>query len=477
MLTIASVGRFLNRISELAFLERALDAGRAALVVLYGRRRTGKTELLRHVVGLEHAAGRDAILFVGDETSKRANLEGFGRAMAEGLDDGALAGLVPSSWEAALRSVAARKRPTLVVLDEFPYLCAADPSLPSVLQRLWDAELRNSHVRLVLCGSTVSFMEREIMGAKKPLYGRRTGSWLLEPFRFRDARLFLPTWTTDAQLSAWAVFGGVPAYLQLLNAGASLRENIESLVLSKGSVLYDEPRFLLMQELREPRTYFAICQALANGRTTPNEIAQGAGLSDRGGVARYLETLRDLHVLDRRVPVTERNPERTRRSVYRLSDPFFRFWFRFVLPNRSALESGLVSATYTTRIEPWLEQHVSVGFEQACEQCLWDRNVAGTLPAQYDRIGPWWRGSSEIDVAAVSDSGAVLLGECKWSVRPVGVDILEGLLSKLGAFAVDLDGPPKQVNFALFSRSGFTPELTARARRDGVLLCDLGDFE
>lgn len=477
MLTIRPVGEFLNRTEELAFLNRALDPGRAALIVLYGRRRTGKTELLRHVVGLENEAGRDAILFVGDETSKRANLEGFGQAMASGLGDAALAGMVPSSWEAALRSVAARKRPTLVVLDEFPYLCAADPTLPSVLQRLWDAELRSSQVRLVLCGSTVSFMEREIMGAKKPLYGRRTGSWLLEPFRFKDARLFLPTWTTDAQLSAWAVFGGVPAYLQLLNPNVSLAENIKSLVLSKGLVLYDEPRFLLMQELREPRTYFAICQALANGRTTPNEIAQGAGLSDRGGVARYLETLRDLHVLDRRVPVTERNPDRTRRSVYRLSDPFFRFWFRFVLPNRSALESGHVAGTYSTRVEPWLEQHVSVGFEQACEQWLWDRNIAGRLGAQYDRVGPWWRGNVEIDLAAVSDSGAVLLGECKWSVKPVGVDILDGLIAKRSAFAADLDGEPKDLQFALFSRSGFTPELTERARRDGVLLCDLGDFE
>ena len=325
---------FFNRTDELKFLEGQARNDHSALIVLYGRRRTGKTSLLKHF-----STGRRSVLFVADQESRADQLGAFSRVAFAGLSESGLDDTVFPTWEAALRFIGSRARqePLFVVLDEFGYLCESDSSLPSVLQRLWDAELRDTHLHLVLCGSYVSFMEREVLGAKNPLYGRRTGEWLLQPFQFQDARAFFPRRPLDDQLVCYGILGGIPAYLEHFDADRTVADNIVTEILSKGAALYNEPRFLLMEELRDPHIYFSVCHAVAFGRTTPNEIAQAAGLPDRGATSRYLETLREMRVLERRTPVTERNPERTRRGRYRLCDPFFRFWFRFVLPNRSAL--------------------------------------------------------------------------------------------------------------------------------------------
>ncbi|MBI5488506.1 MAG: ATP-binding protein [Deltaproteobacteria bacterium] len=464
---------FYNRADELSFLAAQARGDRAALVVLYGRRRTGKTALLRRFAGT-----RRGIFFVADAASRGDQLASFAQVVFPALGEPGLDGTSFPSWDAALRFVASRAtdRPLLLVLDEFPYLCTADPSLPSVLQRLWDTELRDTRLLLVLCGSYVSFMEREVLGAKNPLYGRRTGEYLLAPLRFRDARLFFRRYAAADQVTAYGILGGIPAYLELFDPARSIADNTVSAILSPGGPLYNEPRFLLMEELREPQTYFSICRAVAFGRTTPNEIAQAAGVADRGVVSRYLETLRELRVLERRTPSTERNPERTRRGRYRLADPFFRFWFRFVLPNRSALEAGDPRHVWTSKVAPQLEQHVSLAFEEACEQHLWDLNRTGRLPARYDRIGGWWRGGQEVDSVAIADGGNLLLGECKWSVRAVGTDVLDALVAKAPSVLADIPGRQKEIRYALWSRAGFTPDLRRRARRERVLLYDLASL-
>jgi len=460
---------FFNRTDELNFLTAQARDDRAALVVLYGRRRTGKTSLLK-----QFASGRRSILFVADQESRAEQIAAFSRVALQALGESALEGTTFSSWETALRFVGSRAReaPLFVVLDEFGYLCESDPALPSVLQRLWDAELQDTRLHLVLCG--VSFMEREILAAKNPLYGRRTGEWLLQPFRFREARLFFPDRPLDDQVTIYGILGGIPAYLERFDPARSIADNIVSEILSKGAPLFNEPRFLMMEELRDPHTYFSICRAVAFGRTTPNEIAQGAGLSDRGATSRYLETLREMRVLERRTPVTERNPERTRRGRWRLCDPFFRFWFRFVLPNRSALEAGDPSQVYESKVRPHLAQHVSVAFEEVCAQHLWDLNRQGALGARYDRIGGWWRGDREVDLVAVSDDGRLLLGECKWSQNPAGTDILDGLVAKAAAVAVEVNAT--EIHFAIWSRAGFTPALKDLARKRGVMLFEAADI-
>jgi uncharacterized protein len=412
------------------------------------------------------------VFFVADMASRSDQLAAFSSVVFKALGESSLADTTFSSWEAALRFIATRvdEEPLLLVMDEFSYLCDSDRSLPSVIQRLWDSELRHTRLHLVLCGSYVSFMEREVLGVKNPLYGRRTGTWRLNPFEFANARLFFPELAVDDQLSLYGVFGGIPAYLERADPKASLKRNIIDTILTRGAPLYDEPRFLLMQELREPHTYFSICRAVATGRTTPNEIAQGAGLTDRGAASRYLQTLRDLHVLERRVPATERNPERTRRGHYYLMDPFLRFWFRFVLPNVSALEAGEPTHVYHARVAPWLDQHLSRSFEEVCIQRLWALNNERGLLEHYDRIGGWWRGRDEVDVVAVADKGGLLLGECKWSRHQVGIDVLEALQNKAPRVVADLKRAPTALCFALFARGGFTPAVIERAEAGQVVL-------
>lgn len=462
---------FFNRREELEFLSGQARDDRAALVVLYGRRRTGKTSLLKHF-----ASGRRSVLFVADQESRADQLAAFSRVALAALGESGLEGTTFPSWETALRFLGSRAReaPLFVVLDEFGYLCESDAGLPSVLQRLWDAELRDTRLHLVLCGSYVSFMEREVLAAKNPLYGRRTGEWLLHPFRFRDARAFFPDRSIEDQVTLYGILGGIPAYLERFDPTRSIADNVVHEILSKGAPLYNEPRFLMMEELRDPHIYFSVCHAIAFGRTTPNEIAQGAGLPDRGATSRYLETLREMRVLERRTPVTERNPERTRRGQWRLCDPYFRFWFRFVLPNRSALEAGDPRQVYESKVRPHLEQHVSIAFEEVCAQHLWDLNRQGALPARYDRIGGWWRGGSEVDLVAVADDGHLLVGECKWSVNPVGTDVFQDLVAK--AAAVATDAKSTEPRFALWARAGFTAGMKTLARKEGVLLFEAGDL-
>lgn len=461
---------FHNRDRELGFLAAQTPDDGAALVVLYGRRRTGKTSLLRHF-----ARDRRAVFFVADTCSRADQLAAFSQTAFESLGEAQLDGTAFPSWEAALRFVASRaeREPLLLVLDEFSYLCDSDRSLPSVIQRLWDAELSQTKLHIILCGSYVSFMERRLLGAKTPLYGRRTGDWLLEPFRFRDSRLFFPDQSMERQIEIYGVLGGVPAYLERFDSERTLRDNIIQQILSRGAPLHSEPRFLLMQELRDPHTYFSICRAVAFGRTTPNEIAQAAGLADRSVAGRYLQILRDLHIIERRTPSTERNPERTRRGRYRLSDSFLRFWFRFVLPNMSALEAGDPVDVFESKVAPHLDQHVSSAFEDVAQQHLWQLQQDGQLPARYDRIGGWWRGDAEVDVVAVADEGALLLGECKWSKHPVGIDVLDALIAKTELVVREVRTRRPQTRYALWSRAGFTRALAQRARQDDVLLFDL----
>ncbi len=230
-----------------------------------------------------------------------------------------------------------------------------------------------------------------------------------------------------------------------------------------------------MEELREPRTYFSVCRAVAHGRGRPNEIAQAAGLPAGGSISPYLKSLSEMRLLERRVPSTLRNPERTRRGLYRLRDPFLRFWFRFVLAHRSALEAGDAPLVWRRKIEPQLGQHVALVFEEICREHLLDRNRQGRLPAVYDRIGGWWRGDQEVDLVAVADDGPLLLAECKWSARPVGSNILAELVAKSAAVAADLERPPTRVDYALFSRSGFAPDLEGQAAERGVLLVSLAE--
>ncbi|MEW6401804.1 MAG: ATP-binding protein [Chloroflexota bacterium] len=459
---------FVNRVSELDLLKKHYRSGHAELFVLYGRRRVGKTELLAHF-----CQGKRHIFFVADQVPEpilRANLS---KAINDVIFGVGQVSAVYNTWDDLLNALAkqAQSERLVVVIDEFPYLVAADPSLASILQRTWDRTLKNTQIMLILNGSYIGMMEETVLGYNAPLYGRRTAQYLLEPLEFVDAQLFFPSYSAEDRLRAYAVYGGTPAYLQTIQPDQSLKNNILDGILTRGSALYDEVRFVLQQELREPRNYFAVLQAIASGNTRQNEIKQAAALDN---IAPYLETLQQLHLVERIVPVTETQPHKSRRGVYRLKDNFLRFWFRFVLPNHSQLERGAKEVVFDTTISPGLDAFTSTAFEQVCRQYFWRNGLKGKLPLQPKQIGGWWQANQEIDIVLLSESDSMLV-ECKWSQRPVGVDILEQLEEKSRALLKEVNG--QTTLFGLCSRSGFTDGMKELAKkRQDITLYDWKDM-
>ncbi len=456
---------FINRETELDLLEQRYASGQAELFVLYGRRRVGKTELLTRF-----CQGKRHIFFVADLDVEPALRAGLSAAVNTALLGPETATAVYPSWDALFRLLAhhAQTERLVVVLDEFTYLTAAHPPLASILQHLWDSDLRHSQLMLILCGSYVGMMEEAVLGYNAPLYGRRTAQYLLDPLGFHQTRLFFPERPAEEQVRTYAIFGGTPAYLRLLPSAEPLLDVVGALVLTRGTFLYDEVRFLLQQELREPRNYFAILEAIAAGHTRLNEIKQATGLS---GVTAYLDVLQNLRLIERHTPVTENQPHKSRRGLYRLSDPFFRFWFRYVHPQRTLLERGGASVVRDMVVAPQLDTFTGPVFEEICRQFLWSAGLAGQLPFLPLRVGGWWQANAEIDVVALGQEAALLV-ECKWTRRPVGVDVLQNLERNVNLIRRELG--ERRIYLGLCARSGFTPQLSAEAaQRTDLLLFDL----
>lgn len=461
---------FVDRERELAHLETMWASDGAELVIVYGRRRVGKTELLRRFAdGKPHAfwtatLTSEAMLRRSfTETLWRARQERShgGERPAEPGTSGGRPGFVYDDWEAAIAAIAeiAAEQPFLVIIDEYPYLVDAVPGISSILQKLWDERLRHSRVTLVLCGSSIGMMERETLAYGAPLYGRRTGQIHLGPLPLAATAALVSRYDVSAAVETHAVFGGIPAYLRRLDDRRSLLDNIETLVLDPDGILHPEPEFLLREELREPRNYFGILQAIAGGRTRVNDIAQAVGL-ERPSISPYLATLRSLGLIERRVPITEKNPAKSRRGIYRVRDPFLRFWFRFVGPRRAMLEARALAAT-RREIEAQLPQFVGTAFEDMARDWLLrdvgDREIEDPI----ERIGSWWEADREVDVVAVR-TRSLLIAECKWTSRPVGGNVLDEL-RKVAAPLVEAY-PELEPVYILFSRSGFTPDLEAHTR-------------
>jgi len=341
----------------------------------------------------------------------------------------------------------------VVAIDEFPYLVEENDSLPSYLQSFVDEQLQETDSMLVLCGSSVSTMESEVLGHESPLYGRRTGQIDVQPFSFRQAREVISS-DLETAIRSYSVTGGTPMYLTLFDYGQSLKSNIQSKILSPTAVLYNEPEFLLRTELRNPARYMSILEAIATGHTTPNEIAGTTGV-DSGPLSKYLQTLRRLRLIDREVPVTA-SAKQSKRSRYHVADEFLRFWFRFVEPNRSSIEEA-PEIVYDGTIEPNLPDHIATTFEDICQEAVWEAIRRGDI-GPYAEVGRWWYGEDEIDIVGLApDDDRVLLGECKWTSEPVGHALVSQLREK--AERVRWGSNTRDVEFALFSKNGFVEGL------------------
>ena len=322
---------FINRVSELTHLEELYRSGRAELFVLDGRRRVGKTELVR-----AFCESKPNVFFIATLGSDSDQLAAFSQAIWRFNHGEGAEGFTFPSWEAAFRALSDLPGRPIVVLDEFTYLISGNKAIPSILQKAWDAWLRNTQVFVILCGSYIGMIEREVLGYQAPLYGRRTGGYLLQPLELPAAAAFFPRYAPLQRTEAWAVLGGMPYYLGVFSDADDIFANIRRHILDVQGTLYNEAHLLLMEELREPRNYFSILRAVAQGDTRLNEIAQAAGVGDGATAARYLDTLQQMRVVRRVVTATESQPEKSRKGLYQIADPFLRFWFRYVHPYRNS---------------------------------------------------------------------------------------------------------------------------------------------
>jgi uncharacterized protein len=459
---------FYNRTDELEALERRYGSDRAEYVVVYGRRRVGKTELiLRFVENKRH------VYFEAVSGTEADQLEDLSRVLARASGRELLAVEPLTSWRGFFAAVAEelQRGPLVVALDEFQFIARETPTVGSLINRFWREHREDPNLFLILSGSDVSFFERDVVGYSATTYGRRTGSLRLEPFPFTELRHFLPEWTTEDLIRAYAVFGGVPYYLDALDPNATLAQNIERHILAPDGLLRQEPRFLLAQhsDLREDGVYFSILRAIAAGRTRRNEIASRVGRSD-SATGQLLDRLMEMGLVRRVHPVTVADPERTKVVRFALGDPFLRFWFAFVHPYESALHRRADARGHLKGVVlPALERFVSRPvFEQVCQ--TWLRGRIGAAS-----VGWWWGNvrertdeglrsvQRELDVVAIDhDGGVAAVGSCKWTKGRMTRE--ETNLIRRLARHISPDGPAPDLY--LFSRSGFDAALAKEAEKD-----------
>jgi len=393
---------FVDREAELGFLERKHSEQGPQLLVIYGRRRVGKTALIKKFL-----AGKQGLYLMCTKDSMRDNVNELKRRVAAMLGKEYLASVEARSIGDALGILAkeAGGRRLIVALDEFPYLIELDPGVTSNLQRAWDEDLSRTGILLILCGSSVGMMEREVLGARSPLYGRRTGAWEVTPFQPEDLPKMFPLAKAEDTIRIWAVFGGTPFYLSQADPSASVEENIRRKVLTKGEALYGEPLILLREEFREPAVYLQVLKHISLGYVSLGELSCVTGL-DRGNLSKYLSVLESTKIVRHVLPLGQR-----KRGRYMIEDPFFCFWFRFVYPNISDLELGLADEVIG-KIGPRLSHHYGEMFHRVILHLI--RKGAVPLPFRLTDVGVWWHKGVEIDVVGKGESGQLLFCECKW---------------------------------------------------------------
>lgn len=427
---------FVGRTEELKTLEYHFSLDKFQMIVVYGRRRIGKTALISRF-----CAGKRSLWFTAKEQSAASNLRSFSQSVREFFNEPTLPGGFPD-WDSALAFVADKARsapeqPFVFVLDELPYAATSDPSLPSVLQIAIDHWFKDTNVLMVLCGSNEGFMESKVLGYKSPLYGRRNAQIRLKPFDLFEACELMPaTVNWLDRIHYYAALGGTPYYLEQIDPNLSFQENMAARCFSQSGILYEEPMMMLRQELREPALYSSILDAIGAGRTKPKEIAEYAGIG-QNTVGSYLRTLTQLGLIERLVPFGD-DPTHSRRGLWKLKDPFFAYWYQFVSPATALVDTGYGEAAGLNATSGGVfDTYVGQQFENMCVQWLLrqcrDRHI-DFLPTAF---GKWWgndparREQTDIDVVmADSFNHRVLLGECKWRERFNETEAIDRLKSR-----------------------------------------------
>ena len=461
---------FIGRKEELAKLEA--EYGReGGFVVIYGRRRVGKTTLIK-----EFLKQKTAFYFLATEELETQSMKRLAGVIGRTIQNSLLQKAVFTDWLDLFQMIADYEpdKKKVLVIDEFPYLVKVNPAFPSVLQNAWDEVLRERNVMLILSGSLIGMMQRYALSYESPLYGRRTAQMRLLPLPFTDVYKAgrLPF---DKAVEQYAVTGGVPRYLEFFADNRKLIEQLKDVVLSKNGFLYEEPFFLLKSEAVTAVNYFSIIKTIADGNNKLGKIARALG-QDTSALTPYLSTLADLGFIEKKTPVTEKNPEKSRKGLYFIADNFIRFWFRYVYPYKGELELDNMQIVLDEIDRDFTEKFVAFAYEDICRNIFADLCRKGALAFVPSRIGSYWLndcdGDTEIDIMAVdSKNKRIFAGECKYHAKPVDAPVYFALREKvLNAGELRKAFPGYETVYGVFSKSGFTQRMLDVAKDSSGLL-------
>jgi len=461
---------FIGREKELESLEKLYQSRKFECAVIYGRRRVGKTTLIN-----KFCQGKPSIYFVGIESSSKINLENFSNSLFSFTLPDSNSSPVFENFQKALDylfEIAIKKR-VIFVIDEYPYLAASENSISSLLQANIDQKFKNSQLFLILCGSSMSFMENQVLGYQSPLYGRRTAQFKIKPFDYFDSSQFFQRFSLGDQALVYGITGGVPQYLDQLDDSKSIKQNIIEKLLDDSAYLFEEPSNLLKQELREPQVYNSIITAIAKGCSRLNDISLSAGLMT-STCSVYLKSLISLGIIKKENPAGD---EKSKKTIYQLEDNLFYFWYRFVASNISSIVSGNGEPLFNSQVEPRINDYMGPIFEKMCKEYLQRRNGSEKLPFFFTSIGRWWgtnpekKCQIEIDLVALSKvEKKIIFVECKYRNEPLGAKVLKELIDK----SKFLSATFSQSYYFLFSKSGFTADITKKANGNpNIQLFDL----
>lgn len=453
--------RFIDREQELQTLTKEYERKTASFVVIYGRRRVGKTTLIK-----EFCKDKKAIFFLATEENEKQNRDAFQMSLAESFQNELLRSASIQDWTPLFQEIAraCKHEKWILVMDEFQYLGKANPAFPSIFMKLWDEILKDTSILLILCGSLISMMKAQVLNYSSPLYGRRTAQLNMKQIPFCYYADFMPDASIDEQIQQYAVTGGVPKYIEVFENTKDIYQNIQQNILNTSSFLYEEPMFLLQKEVSEIGSYFTLMKTIAAGNHKLGKIAAAMEVKQTN-ISKYLTTLQDLDILVREVPITEEQPEKSKMGLYFIKDNYFKFWFSFIYPYRSLIEVGHNDFVMNKIRQSFIEKHVAFVYEDICREQMWEVVFTKMKNISINRVGRWWGGKDvEIDIVAYDSFGNdMIFGECKYSTQPKDVTVFYSLQEK--STSVKWKQEKRCNHFIIFSRSGFTEEMQTLAEQ------------
>lgn len=454
------MNKFVDRKKELALLKKLYHSNKSEFIVIYGRRRLGKTTLIRNF-----AKNFPHVYFMADRAGEELSKLSFATAMANALNEPLLQSVNYPNWYdlfAAFDKFRDKNRKTILIFDEFQYLCQIQPAFASFIQKWWDEHWKNSNIFLILCGSVTSMMYKETLAENSPLFGRASAQLLISPLKFKHLKEFLPQHSRNSLIEFYSLTGGTPRYIELAREYNSFKSALKNLVLNRTGILYNEAKYILHNEISTPNTCWSILNALGSGTTRISELGNKLNLP-ANQLTQYINLLKDLFFIYREVPVLESNPAKSKKGLYKVADPFLRLWFGCIYPYESFLEFEQADLVIK-KIKPQILNHISLCYEDICRESVKENMI------EYNcvKIGRQWSKNYEIDIIGLNENNKITVaGECKWSRKKIGLSLLENLKNKIMKNNLPTS---KKIKFILFSKAGFTNDLLETAQSDKSII-------